>query len=123
MRRLRMAAAVLALLTALLDLLIAQDPGIHKSVIVAAALAAVCLGIVTPFNASKPPERKRVVFACAAFLVMIGVALACALLFGGEARPLGAMAVLTAAGIVLLIWAYKTRNRVRRSVWHNYFDR
>lgn len=122
MRRLRVTAAALAILTALTDWLLALDPGIHGSVVVSAAIAAACLAAFTPFEALEPPARKLVALACAAFVLAIGGALALAVGTGGERAPVAMLAALTAGGVGMAAWAFTIRNRRRRSSWGNYYD-
>ena len=122
MRRLRVVAAALAVLTALTAWLIALDPSVHGSVIVSAATAAACLAASTPFEALDPPARKLVALACAAFLLAIGGALVLAVGTGSQRAPLAVLAALTAGGVVMAVWSFLIRNRQRRSDWQNYYD-
>ena len=122
MRRLRVMAAALAILTALTAWLIALDPSVQGSVIVSAAIAAACLAAPTPFEALDPPARKLVALACAAFLVAIGGALALAVRTGSQNGSLAVLAVLTASGVVMAVWSFRIRNRRRRASWQNYYD-
>ena len=122
MRRLRIVAAALAVLTALVDWMIALDPSVQGGVVVSAAIAAACLATATPFEALDPPARRLVALACAAFLLAIGCALALAVNTGSQKAPIAVLAALTASGVVMAVWSFLIRNRRRRADWKNYYD-
>lgn len=122
MRKLRVVAAALAILTALVDWLFALDPSVHGSVVLSAAIAAACLAAFTPFEALDPPARKLGALACTAFLLAISCALALALGTGTPKAPVAVLACLTVIGVVMAVWSFRIRNRRRRPDWHNYYD-
>lgn len=124
MRPVRLTAAMLALLTVLVTLLFWFIPEVGLETILCTAIAAVCLGIVTPFEARDPPQRKRVVAASAVYVVMIGIASVFALQMPAERiAPMSALATLGLGGVALVIWSFGIRNRVSRPRWREYYDR
>ena len=124
MRRVRLTAAMLALLTGLITILFWFMPEVGLETIVCTTVAAACLAIASMFEANEPPARKRMVVVCALFVLLIGVAAAFVLLAPAErAAPMGALAMLAACGLGLTIWSFGIRNRVSRPQWRDYFDR
>lgn len=124
MRRVRLTAAMLALLTVLIAILFWFVPDINLETILCTAIAAVCLIVVVPFEAQEPPARKRVLAGCVAFVVMIGVASGFAFQAPAErAAPMGALAMLGLGGVILVAWSFGIRNRVSRPQWRDYYDR
>lgn len=124
MKRVRMTAALLALLTVLITILFWFIPDVGVDTIACTGIAAGFLAIVAPFEARDPPARKRVLAACMAFVVMIGVASWFALQMPAErAGPMGALAILAAGGLILVIWSFGIRNRQSRPHWRDYYDR
>lgn len=124
MRRVRLTAAMLALLTVLISILFWFMPDVGLETILCTVIAAGCLGVVAPFEARDPPARKRVLAACVAFVVLIGVASWFALQMQAErAAPMGALAMLAAGGLILVVWSFGIRNRVSRPQWRDYYDR
>jgi hypothetical protein len=124
MRRVRLTAAMLALLTVLIAILFWFIPDVSLETVASTAVAAGCLAIVAPFEAHAPPARKRVLAGCIAFVVMIGVASGFALQMPAErATPMGALAVLGLGGLILALWSFGIRNRVSRPQWRDYYDR
>ncbi len=124
MRRVRLTAAMLALLTVLIAILFWFIPDIGVETDLCIVIAAACLFIVAPFEARDPPARKRVLAACVAFVVMIGVAAGFAFQMPAErATPLGTLTALGLGGLILVVWSFGIRNRVSRPQWRDYYDR
>ena len=124
MKRVRLTAAMLALLTVLIAILFWFIPDISLETITFTAIAAGCLAIVAPFEANEPPARKRVLAACAVFVVMIGVAMWFVFQAPADrAAPMGALGMLALGGLVLVVWSFGIRNRVSRPQWRDYYDR
>ena len=124
MKRVRLTAAMLALLTVLITILFWFNPDVGLEIVLCTAIAAGCLGIVAPFEARDSAARKRVLAACVAFTVMIGVATGFALQMPGERMTaMSALAILGAGGLILVIWSFGIRNRVSRPKWRDYYDR
>jgi O-antigen/teichoic acid export membrane protein len=123
MRQVRLAAAMLAILTVLVTVLFWFIPDIDINVIASGAIAAAALIIVAPFEALDRAARERVIAACITYVAAIGVSLCFTLQTPVEQAPIGALAMLAASGLVLAAWSFKIQNRRRRSVWSNYFDR
>ena len=114
---------MLALLTVLITIFFWFIPSVGMDSIACCALAAGCLFIVVPFKAYEPPARKRVLAGCVAFVAAIGAALFFALQDPVERAPLGALAMLAAGGLVLVVWSFAVRNRWSRPQWRDYYDR
>jgi|GEM_PF-2135331 len=124
MWRVRLTAAMLALLTVLIAALFWFIPDVSLETILCTAIAAGCLAIVTPFEARDPPARKRVLAACIAYVVMIGVGAGFAFLgVADRATPMGTLAALGLGGLGLVFWSFGIRNRVSRPQWRDYYDR
>jgi hypothetical protein len=123
MKQIRVAAGILAILTIVVAGLFLLIPGIGMTIIGSSAVAAACLAVVAPFEALEPPARKRVMAGCFAFVVAIGIALGFAVLDGVDLGPVGMLAGLAAAGTALTIWSFAVRNRRRRTLWGDYYDR
>ncbi|QDZ08563.1 hypothetical protein FPZ24_14685 [Sphingomonas panacisoli] len=124
MRRVRLTAALLALVTVLIAALFWFLPDVSVETVICTAIAAGCLAIVAPFEARYPPERKRVLAACVVYVVMIGVALGFAFQgYADRAAPMGALGALAAVGLILVLWSFGIRNRVSRPAWRDYYDR
>ncbi|MDB5682079.1 MAG: hypothetical protein JWO16_1884 [Sphingomonas bacterium] len=123
MRRVRLTAAMLAILTVLITILFCVVPDMDMIAIASSALAAVCLFVVVPFEAADPPARKRVLAACIAYVAAIGVALALAWQTGSGRAPMAALALLAMGGFALAAWSFGIRNRHSRSKWSHYYDR
>lgn len=124
MARVRLTAAMLALLTVLIAILFWFLPDISLETILFTAVAAGCLAIVTPFEARNPPARKRVLAACVVYVVMIIVASGFAFMgIADRATPLGTLAALAVGGLSLVFWSFGIRNRVSRPQWRDYYDR
>ncbi|MBN8806750.1 MAG: hypothetical protein J0I47_00710 [Sphingomonas sp.] len=123
MKRIRVVAAILALLTATMAGLFWLVPGIGMETIAGCGVAALCLLIVVPFDASEPPARKRVLAACVAFVVAVGVALGFAIETSVDLGPLSALAGVEFVGLILAVWSFTVRNRRRRALWSDYYDR
>ncbi|MBS0479322.1 MAG: hypothetical protein JSR79_08485 [Proteobacteria bacterium] len=124
MGRVRLTAAMLALLTVLIAILFWFLPDISLETVLCTAVAAGCLIVIAPFEARDPPARKRVLAGCVAFVAMIGLAAGFA--FQGAAErtaPLGALAALGLGGVILVLWSFGIRNRVSRPQWRDYYDR
>jgi hypothetical protein len=115
---------MLALLTVLITILFWFIPDISLETVLCTAIAAGCLAIVAPFEAREPSARKRVLAACVAFVALIGVAMWFAFQAPAErAGPMGALAMLAAGGLILVVWSFGIRNRVSRPQWRDYYDR
>lgn len=124
MKRVRLTAALLALLTVLIAILFWFIPDVRLETVACTAIAAGCLAIVTPFEANEPPARKRVLLACIVFVAMIGIAMWFAFQGSAErAGPMGALTMLAVGGLALVVWSFGIRNRVSRPQWRDYYDR
>lgn len=124
MGRVRLTAAMLALLTVLIAILFWFLPDISLETILCTAIAAGCLAVVTPFEARNPPERKRVLAACVVYVLLIGGAIGFAFQGVAErAAPMGALSALALGGLILVFWSFGIRNRVSRPQWRDYYDR
>ena len=124
MRRVRLAAAMLALLTVLITILFWFMPDVGLETIVCTTAGAASLAMVSMFEARNPPARKLVVVVCAVFVLLIGVA--AAFVFQAPAErtaPMGALAMLATGGLILAGWSFSIRNRISRPQWRDYFDR
>lgn len=117
-----MIAAMLATVSILVAGLLVTVPQSGLPVLLVFAVGAVLLGGVTPFEAADPSSRMRVALACAAYTL-------CTIAAGGVAVVLDAprmvpaiMLAFTLPGLILTIWAFKTRKRYKRRGWQNYFD-
>lgn len=94
-----------------------------SSVFFALLVAAICLAIVSPFDAPDPRRRTWVLIACLAYVA----ALATAVVFSRTgAFPSGALTgalfLLADLGVGLTCWALATRNRRRMSGSRRYYD-
>lgn len=122
MRRLRLVAAGVAILTALVDWLLALNPAVHGGVIALVALAAACLAAFTPFDSLEPPARKLAFVACLVFLVCVSLAFALTVQAKSAAVPLASIGAMVTVGVALSVWSFAIRNRRRRAGWRNYYD-
>lgn len=122
MRKVRLAAAALAVLTALIDLLFCLNPDSGASVLLPTAAGAICLAAVVPFDAREPPARKRVFAGCLGFVAALAAAAWFALQSAIGGASLGMLALLLAAGLILAGWSFAVRNRRRRPSWAGYYD-
>lgn len=75
MRQVRLAAAMLAILTVLVTILFWFIPDIDINVIASGAIAAAALIIVAPFEALDRAARERVIAACITYVAAICLAL------------------------------------------------
>ena len=124
MQRVRLTAAMLALLTVLIAILFWFMPDVGLETILCTALAAGALLIVAPFEARDPPARKRVLAGCVVYVILIGVAAGFAFQMPAErATPMGVLAALAFGGLILVFWSFGIRNRVSRPQWRDYYDR
>lgn len=123
MGQVRLAAAMLALLTVLITILFWFIPGIEINATASTTLAAACLIIVAPFEALDRAARERVLAACITYVAAIGVALWFALQTPVEQATIVTLAMLATAGLVLVAWSFKIRKHRRRPRWSNYYDR
>lgn len=124
MRRVRLAAAMLALLTVLITILFWFMPDVGLETIVCTTVGAASLATVSMFEARNPPARKLVVVVCAVFVLLTGVAAAFVFQAPAErAAPMGALAMLATGGLILAGWSFSIRNRISRPQWRDYFDR
>lgn len=122
MRKLRVIAAMLAILTALIDALFCLNPNSGLSMLLPVAIGALCLALVVPFEALEPAARKRVFAACLGYIAAIGVGIWFAQQMDVGLVPVTALAALLAAGVVLAGWSFSIRNRRRRPNWAGYYD-
>ena len=122
MRQVRLAAALLAILTVLVTTLFWFIPEVSLNAIVSGEIAAGILLIVAPFEAVDRAARERVIAACITYVAAIIVSLYFALQAPTDQAPIGALGMLATAGSALVAWSIKIRHRRSRSVWANYFD-
>lgn len=124
MARVRLTAAMLALLTVLIAILFWFLPDVSLETVLCTGIAAGILAVVAPFEAREPPARKRVLAACVVYVALIGGAIAFAFLGTAERiAPVGALGALAFAGLILVFWSFGIRNRVSRPQWRDYYDR
>ncbi len=122
MSRLRLTVATLAVLTLLVGGLFWANTDVNASISAGTSVAALCLAIVLPFGASDPRARRRVFVALVAFVAAVAVSLWLALQTMAGYGPVGILGSLLAAGLVVAVWSFRTRNRRRRSAWADYYD-
>lgn len=121
MLRLRIFAALLAMLTLAVAIWVwqAQDVG---EVAVALVVASACLAVVTPFDAPNPARRWRVLIACLAYVMAVGAAMALAYAADFPGSLMTALLLLAELGLGLTGWALATRKRRRISGSQRYYD-
>lgn len=90
--------------------------------ILAVVLGAACLAIVAPFDAPAPRERVRVVLACMAYSILIGVATVAAQRVEAPTLLMLALVFLLICGTSITCWALATRRRRRIPASHRYYD-
>lgn len=121
MGRLRIFASLLSILSLLVAArmwTVAAFKGPAAAVIVAAAL----LAIVSPFDAPDPGSRKRVLFACLAYVgAMAAATVRVSFVAPGPFLTL-LLGVLAAFGVGLSGWAFATRRRRRSMGFKRYFE-
>lgn len=119
MTRLRIFASILSVVTLLATAWLYRG-GAAIGMVAAAVLAAACLAAVAPFDAPGPPQRRRVLLACLAYVGAAGIAVA---LGAGAGDPrVGLLLPFPLLGLALSGWAFATRNRRRSSGgWSGYF--
>ncbi|MBB4154635.1 CHASE2 domain-containing sensor protein [Sphingomonas jinjuensis] len=122
MGRLRMIAAMLATVSILVAGLLVTVPQSGLPVILVFAIGSLILGGITPFEAADPSSRMRVVLACAAYTLCAIAAGVLAVVSGAPRLVPAIMLASTLPGMVLTIWAFRTRKRYKRRGWQNYFD-
>lgn len=122
MGRLRLMAAMLAMLSFLVAGILVMVPGITMSSVLTLILAALCIAAVAPFEAFDRPARVRVFLACAAYSAVAAGATALVLADDVPRTIPAVLLLLVVWGLALTVWAFRTRNRIRRRGWQNYFD-
>ncbi|KQU53208.1 hypothetical protein ASG67_10375 [Sphingomonas sp. Leaf339] len=119
MIKIRLWAALWALTTLALSLLLFGSPVVKIGLPIALALSSLCLVAIVPFNARKRGARIRVALGCALYSLGTLIALGVAIVERAP-LPLAALVLLFALfGFFLTGWAWFTRNRQRRA---GYFD-
>ena len=121
MLRLRIFAFSLSLLSVVVALW-ARGTEPDGGTLIALLAAGACLAIVAPFDAPEPPQRRRVLIACIAYLVAVAVAMALANEASASTSMMLALLFLGLFGVGLTLWAFAIRNRRRVSNYHHYYD-
>jgi len=123
MLKIRLWAALWAATTIVLALLLFITPSADLALPILLAIAALCLAIVTPFDATKRAARLRVVVACGTYAGICVGALGWAIWQGQSFGILALLAIMVAFGLFLSGWAWTTRARKHRTGWGGYYDR
>jgi hypothetical protein len=113
---------MLSIATLIVATILLLLPSVGFPAIVALVAGAAALAIVAPFEAMDPAARRRVLIATIVHLAASVAALGLVVATDGGNRPLVVIAGLAAASVILVGWAFKTRNRRRRVGWNNYYD-
>ncbi len=120
MIKIRLWAALWAFTTLALSVLLFRSPGIDAALPATLAVAALCLIVITPFNATRRPARLRVFAGCVAYVVVTLAAFGLTIWQQAALPLIGLILVFMLFGVFLAAWAWLTRNRRRRE---GYFDR
>ncbi len=123
MLKIRLWAALWAATTIVLALLLFINPAADLALPALLVIAALCLAVVAPFDASKRPARMRVAAACGIHVLLLAAALAWAVVQEAPLGMIGLLAVFVLFGGFLFGWAWATRARAHRSGWGGYYDR
>lgn len=123
MAKIRLCAALWAMMTIILSFGLYALPGGSALVSAAMTAASLCLALVSPAHAGSRAARTRVALGCVVYSIVMfaTVVLAHFVEMHGSAQ---AMIVLCAmVGLVLGGWAWATRNRRPKPGWSGYYDR
>jgi hypothetical protein len=123
MLKIRLWAALWAATTIVLALLLFITPAADLTLPVLLAIAALCLAIIAPFDATKRPARLRVTAACGAYAGIAAAALGWSIWLGQPIGIVALLALMVAFGLFLFGWAWTTRTRTHRTGWGGYYDR
>lgn len=123
MLKIRLWAALWAATTIVLALLLFINPAADLALPLLLVIAALCLAVVAPFDASRRPARMRVAAACGIHVLVLVAALGWAVVQGSPIGMTGLLAIFVLFGGFLFGWAWTTRDRTHRSGWGGYYDR
>jgi hypothetical protein len=123
MLKIRLCAALWAVTTVVLALLLFRNPAADLALPVLLVIAALCLAVVAPFDATRRPARMRVAAACGIHVLVLLAALGWAVVQGSPFGMIALLAIFVLLGGFLFAWAWTTRARTHRSGWGGYYDR
>jgi hypothetical protein len=97
-----------------------QGSGLADASSIALVIGILILGVVLPLPAYNRERRSRVFIACLSYVAASGAAFAIAMLLNPSI--ISALSfILPFAGGLLVLWAFRTRNRKRLSSFAGYY--